>query len=99
MAGHTPSRLRNLSLPVLEIRRIPLIAEIHRTRRTMEDPEAFLEDLSGQQVILDEIHRLARASQLLKIAADHSPDVRIVATGSSTQGDFGQVQGHALTVG
>ena len=52
----------------------------------MEDPEAFLEDLRGQRVILDEIHRLARASQLLKIAADHYPDVRIVATGSSTLG-------------
>jgi predicted AAA+ superfamily ATPase len=52
----------------------------------MEDPQAFLEDLKGHQVILDEIHRLDNPSELLKIAADHFPDVRIVATGSSTLG-------------
>jgi predicted AAA+ superfamily ATPase len=60
--------------------------ELPRTRRTMEDPETFLDDLRGQRVVLDEIHRLAHASELLKIAADHFPDVRIVATGSSTLG-------------
>lgn len=60
--------------------------ELPRTRRTMEDPEAFLDDLRGQRVVLDEIHRLANASELLKIAADHYADVRIVATGSSTLG-------------
>lgn len=52
----------------------------------MEDPQAFLENLRGHQVILDEIHRLDNPSELLKIAADHFPDVRIVATGSSTLG-------------
>lgn len=36
--------------------------------------------------MLDEIHRLRDPSELLKIAADHYPDVRIVATGSSTLG-------------
>lgn len=60
--------------------------ELPRTRRFMEDPEAFLDDLRGQRVVLDEIHRLENASELLKIAADHFPDVRIVATGSSTLG-------------
>jgi len=60
--------------------------ELPRTRRTMEDPEAFLDDLRGQRVVLDEIHRLANASELLKIAADHYRDVRILATGSSTLG-------------
>lgn len=58
--------------------------ELPRTRRTLEDPEAFLDDLRGRRVVLDEIHRLANASELLKIAADHYADVRIVATGSST---------------
>jgi len=60
--------------------------ELPRIRRTMKDPEAFLDDLRGQRVVLDEIHRLANASELLKIAADHYSDVRIVATGSSTLG-------------
>lgn len=52
----------------------------------MEDPEAFLQSLRGKRVVLDEIHRLRSPSQLLKIAADHYPTVRIVATGSSTLG-------------
>jgi len=34
--------------------------------------------------VLDEIHRLADPSELLKIAADHFPETRVVATGSST---------------
>jgi len=52
----------------------------------MEDPQGFLEDLRGRTVVLDEIHRLENPSELLKIAADHYSDVKIVATGSSTLG-------------
>jgi len=58
--------------------------ELPRTRRLMEDPEGFLEGLRGRRVVLDEIHRLANPSELLKIGADHFPDTRILATGSST---------------
>jgi len=57
-----------------------------RTRREMEDPEGFLERLRGKRVVLDEIHRLPNPSELLKIAADHFPEVRIIATGSSSLG-------------
>lgn len=57
-----------------------------RVRQQMEDPEAFLEGLRGKRVALDEIHRLGNPSELLKIAADHFPNVRIVATGSSSLG-------------
>lgn len=60
--------------------------ELPRVRRAMADPEAFLGGLRGRRVVLDEIHRLANPSELLKIAADHFSDVRIVATGSSTLG-------------
>ncbi len=60
--------------------------ELPRTRRMMEDPEAFLEGLRGRRVVLDEIHRLSNPSELLKITADHYRDVRIIATGSSTLG-------------
>ena len=52
----------------------------------MDDPQAFLEDVRGRRVVLDEIHRLENPSELLKIAADHYPDTRILATGSSTLG-------------
>ena len=60
--------------------------ELPRQRRLMEDPEGFLAGLRGKRVVLDEIHRLPNPSELLKIAADHFRDVRIVATGSSTLG-------------
>lgn len=60
--------------------------ELPRTRRLWDDPEALLDDLRGRRVVLDEIHRLGNPSELLKIAADHYEDVRIVATGSSTLG-------------
>lgn len=60
--------------------------ELPRQRRPMEDPEGFLAGLKGKRVILDEVHRLRNPSELLKIAADHFPTVRIIATGSSTLG-------------
>ena len=60
--------------------------ELPRTRRMMEDPQAFLEGLGRHRIVLDEIHRLPNPSELLKIAADHYPNVRVLATGSSTLG-------------
>ncbi|MHB1934975.1 MAG: ATP-binding protein [Acidobacteriaceae bacterium] len=58
--------------------------ELPRIRRMMQDPEGFLDDLRDERIVLDEIHRLDNPSELLKIAADHYPDTRIIATGSST---------------
>lgn len=60
--------------------------ELPRVRRAMEDPESFLHGLRGRRIVLDEVHRLRNPSELLKIAADHFPTVRILATGSSTLG-------------
>lgn len=60
--------------------------ELPRTRREMEDPEAFLESCKGKRIVLDEIHRLGNPSELLKIAADHYPDTKVIATGSSSLG-------------
>ena len=60
--------------------------ELPRARRAMADPESFLGGFRGKRLILDEIHRLPDPSELLKIAADHFPTVRILATGSSTLG-------------
>jgi predicted AAA+ superfamily ATPase len=60
--------------------------ELPRIRRMMEDPEAFLDGLRGRRVVLDEIHRLPNPAELLKIAADHYPETKILATGSSTLG-------------
>lgn len=61
-----------------------LDCELPSVRRTLTDPEAFLRSVRGKRVVLDEVHRLSDPSELLKIAADHFPDVRVVATGSST---------------
>ncbi|OGL45398.1 MAG: hypothetical protein A2W05_08980 [Candidatus Schekmanbacteria bacterium RBG_16_38_10] len=60
--------------------------ELPRVRRMMDDPEEFLDGLKARRVVLDEIHRLGNPSELLKIAADHYSDIRILATGSSTLG-------------
>jgi predicted AAA+ superfamily ATPase len=60
--------------------------ELPRVRVILEDAEGFLRPLRGRTIILDEIHRLQNPSELLKIAADHYPEVRILATGSSTLG-------------
>ena len=70
------------SLPDIEY----VDCELPRMRRMLDDPQAFLEGVRGRRVVLDEVHRLERPSEILKIAADHYPDTRIVATGSSTLG-------------
>jgi len=58
--------------------------ELPSVRREMEDPEAFLRRQGARRLALDEIHRLRNPSEILKIAADHFPGTRILATGSST---------------
>jgi predicted AAA+ superfamily ATPase len=60
--------------------------ELPRTRVLFEDPQAFLDQVQGRTVVLDEIHRLTNPAEILKIAADHYPDTRVLATGSSTLG-------------
>ena len=60
--------------------------ELPRVRRLMEDPQAFLDSVGSGRIVLDEVHRLPNPSELLKIAADHYPQIQVVATGSSTLG-------------
>jgi len=60
--------------------------ELPRSRQMMADPQDFWDGLQGKRVVLDEVHRLDNPSQLLKIAADHYPTIRVLATGSSTLG-------------
>ena len=53
--------------------------------RKLEDPEYFLKSIdTKRKLILDEIHRLDDPSTILKIAADEYPELKILATGSST---------------
>lgn len=58
--------------------------ELPRVRHRLEDPEGFLEEMRGKRVVLDEVHRLPNPAEILKIAADHYPDTRLLATGSSS---------------
>jgi uncharacterized protein len=60
--------------------------ELPSVRRILEDPESFLDGNRDGKLVLDEIHRLDNPSELLKVAADHYPDIRIIATGSSVLG-------------
>lgn len=58
--------------------------ELPSVRTQLEDPEHFWKQNQHKLVILDEIHRLPDPSNVLKIASDHFPSVKVVATGSST---------------
>jgi predicted AAA+ superfamily ATPase len=62
-----------------------LNCDLPSVRRQLEDPELFLaQQQPGATMILDEVHRIDDPSLLLKIAADEHPQVRVLATGSST---------------
>jgi uncharacterized protein len=53
--------------------------------RRIDDPEFFYNSLAKKSIIIfDEIHRFRDPGLLLKIAADKYPDLKIIATGSST---------------
>ena len=58
--------------------------DLPRNRHLLEDPEHLFRQIEGSLVILDEIHRAENPSQILKIAADEFPHLRVLATGSST---------------
>lgn len=60
--------------------------ELPSVRRALADPESFLKAQGPGLIVLDEVHRLEDPALPLKIAADHFPDTRVIATGSSTLG-------------
>ncbi len=60
--------------------------ELPGVRRRIESPESFLRHNRGARLVLDEVHRLPNPAEVLKIAADHFPETRVLGTGSSTLG-------------
>ncbi len=50
----------------------------------LEQPKSFYKSINKPIVVIDEVHKHEDPSQLLKIGADYFPDLRIIATGSST---------------
>ena len=57
---------------------LPVVAEMVR------DPQLFFRSCDKPVVVFDEIHQLNDPTRLLKIGADLFPDLKILATGSST---------------
>ena len=55
--------------------------ELPQVRRAFEDPETALAGLQGRRVVLDEVHRLHNAAELLSLAVDRFPEVRMLAIG------------------
>src|SRR5262245_45784672 len=50
----------------------------------VRDPELFFRGCGQPVVVFDEIHQLRDPARVLKIGADLFPNLRILATGSST---------------
>jgi predicted AAA+ superfamily ATPase len=61
-----------------------LDCDLLSVRERLRDPETFWKDMRGRRVVLDEVHQAPDPALLLKIAADHFPETKVVATGSST---------------
>jgi len=57
---------------------LPSVAE------RLREPEQFFGSLDNTRLILDEVHQLPDPSRVLKIAADAFPNLKLLATGSST---------------
>lgn len=58
--------------------------DLPEVAQQLADPSRFFKSVSERMIVLDEVHRLADPSRVLKIAADEFPSLRVVATGSST---------------
>ena len=59
--------------------------DLPEVRARLSDPVAFLRGFpDGSRMVLDEIHRAEDPSEILKIAADEFPGLRLLATGSSS---------------
>lgn len=58
--------------------------EVSSIRQMVSDYETFFSKVRKKKIILDEIHKLQNPSEVLKVAHDHYPDIKIIATGSST---------------
>ncbi len=62
-----------------------LNCDLPSVSRQLENPEYLYKNLSpGTTIILDEIHRIEDPSLVLKIGTDEFPEIKILATGSST---------------
>ncbi|HEX5054756.1 MAG TPA: ATP-binding protein [Planctomycetota bacterium] len=68
------------SLPDTEF----LDCDLPSSAERLRDPESYFRSVKRRCVVLDEVHQLPDPSRLLKIGADKFPQLKILATGSST---------------
>lgn len=61
-----------------------LNCDLPEVNSLLMEPVRFFKSVEQPVLVLDEVHQLADPSRVLKIAADEFPNLRIVATGSST---------------
>jgi hypothetical protein len=61
-----------------------LNCDLPSTADRLADPERCFAAVQSPIVVLDEVHRLPDPSRVLKIAADEFPQLKLLATGSST---------------
>ncbi len=64
---------------------IYLNCDLPSVQRELQEPEFFYRSLPpDSKIVFDEIHRLEKPSEVLKIGTDEFPHLKILATGSST---------------
>ena len=61
-----------------------LNCDLPSSQEQLQDIERFFKTVPTKRVILDEVHQLPEPSRILKIGADCFPELKILATGSST---------------
>ncbi len=64
---------------------IYLNCDLPSVQRELQEPEFFYRSLPpDSKIVFDEIHRLEKPSEVLKVGTDEFPHLKILATGSST---------------
>jgi uncharacterized protein len=70
--------------------------EVPSVRRSLEDAPGFLGGRRGRRVVLDHVHRLHNAPQVIQTATEHFSDVRVLAIGPAILGAEGAFGGIPL---
>ncbi len=84
LAGVRRSGKTTLAQSLASDRALYVNCDLPVTEERVRDPVLFFRQCDKPVVVFDEIHQLRDPSRLLKIAADEFPNLRVLATGSST---------------
>ena len=84
LAGVRRSGKTTLAQSLGEDRCLVVNCDLPATEDRLRDPVLFFKNCDRPVVAFDEIHQLSDPSRVLKIAADEFPELRVLATGSST---------------